>query len=71
MVPSAQALPYISLTCNYSNITPESDNLAEINFTHLLPSLHVQEQTMGELAIDGIDFHPLRCTVIHTESPAM
>lgn len=45
--------------------------LLEINFTYLLPSLRVQGQTMGELARDGIDFHPLRCIVNHTESPTM
>lgn len=36
-----------SLMYNYSNITLESDNLPEIKFTYLLPSLRVQEQTMA------------------------
>lgn len=38
---------YTSLTCNHSNITRESDNLPEINFTYLLPSLRAQEKTMA------------------------
>lgn len=43
--------PNTPLKCNYSNITLESDNLPEINFTYLLPSLRVQEQDNGQSSL--------------------
>lgn len=37
-----------STTCNHSKITPVSDNLPHLNFTYLLLSLRIWEQTMAE-----------------------
>lgn len=59
------------ITQDITNITQVSHNLAEIKFTYLPPSLRVQAQTVGELARDGMDSHPLGCTVNHTELPTM
>lgn len=36
-----------SVISNHTNIILESDNLPEINFTFLLPSLRVQERDNG------------------------
>lgn len=36
-----------SLSRNHANFTLESDNLPEINFTFLLPSPRIREQTMA------------------------